>query len=148
MAEPPTMRNISAHTGAEDEEAEGEEAGGEELGEDGEKDEPAERREIKWSLPEGLNVKAKPALLDAALVGCLIYMRWPTSYGWLIGKVSEKFTTATPRLYSKFNYRVTWQLDGWENHKLNLNNYQSGPTAPYNSWALLEKEAVGAGGSD
>ena len=42
-------------------------------------------------------------------------------------------------LFAKFNYRIKW-FDGWENHKLNLENYNSGPAAPYNSWALLEKE--------
>ena len=36
-------------------------------------------------------------------------------------------------------YRIKW-FDGWENHKLNLDNYNSGLAAPYNSWALLEKE--------
>ena len=44
-----------------------------------------------------------------------------------------------PRLFAKFNYRIKW-FDGWENHKLNLDNYNSGLAAPYNSWALLEKE--------
>ncbi len=30
-------------------------------------------------------------------------------------------------------------FDGWENHKLNLDDYNSGPAAPYNSWVLLDK---------
>ena len=54
-------------------------------------------------------------------------------------RITEKFTSATPRLFAKFNYRIKW-FDGWENHKLNLEDYNSGPAAPYNSWALLEKE--------
>ena len=29
----------------------------------------------------------------------------------------------------KFNYRIKW-FDGWENHKLNLDDYNSGPAAP------------------
>ena len=51
-------------------------------------------------------------------------MRW-VKYGWLVGKISEKFTTATPsmtpRLFNKFNYRIKW-FDGWENHMLILDN--------------------------
>ena len=73
-------------------------------------------------------------------------MRWP-AHGWLVGKINEKFTSATPRLFAKFNFRVKW-FDGWENHKFLLDNYNSGPSAPFNSWVLLEKEAAGAGPSD
>ena len=53
--------------------------------------------------------------------------------------VGPTVTYTSPRLFAKFNYRIKW-FDGWENHKLNLENYNSGPAAPYNSWALLEKE--------
>ena len=42
------------------------------------------------------------------------------------------------RLFSKYNYRIRW-FDGWENNKLILDNYNSGPAAPYQSWVLLEK---------
>ena len=86
-------------------------------------------------------MKAKPALLDETLVGCIIFMRWAAPHGWLVGKINDKFTPQTPRLFAKFNYRVKW-FDGWENHKLLLDNYNSGLSAPYNSWVLLEKEAV------
>ena len=58
--------------------------------------------------------------------------------GWLLGTVTERITQATPRLYAKFNYRIKW-FDGWENHKLILDNYNSGPSAAYHSWVLLEK---------
>ena len=61
-----------------------------------------------------------------------------TPHGWLIGTIKDKFTQATPRLYAKFNYRIKW-FDGWENHKLSLDDYNSGPAAPYKSWVLLEK---------
>ena len=94
---------------------------------------------MKWSLPEGLVIAEKPATLDDSLVGAIIFMRW-VKYGWLVGKISEKFTTATPRLFSKFNYRIKW-FDGWENHMLILDNYSSGLSAPYKSWCLLEKVA-------
>lgn len=61
---------------------------------------------------------------------------------WLVGTIKQKFSeAATPRLYKKYNYRVKW-FDGWENHKLNLDDYLSGSSAPYKSWALLEKSVV------
>ena len=36
-------------------------------------------------------------------------------------------------------FRLKW-FDGWENHKLNLDNYLHGSSAPYGAWVLLEKE--------
>ena len=120
---------VEADVEADDEEAEGGAAGAA----------ATVRREVKWSLPEGLLVAEKPAKLDDSLVGKIIFMRWG-DHGWLVGKISEKFTTATPRLFSKFNYRIKW-FDGWENHMLILDNYNSGLSAPYKSWCLLEKEA-------
>ena len=66
-------------------------------------------------------------------------MRWERPYGWLVGRIAERFTNATPRLFAKYNHRVKW-FDGWENHMLLLDNYNSGPLAPYKSWLLLEKE--------
>ena len=111
-----------------------------------EAEEVATRREVKWHLPEGpLVVSPKPTKLDDKLVGSLIFMRWDAPHGWLVGKVTEMFTPATPRLFAKFNYRVKW-IDGWENHKLLLDNYMGGPLAPYKSWVLLEKEVVVAQG--
>ena len=68
----------------------------------------------------------------------------PPVNGWLLGKITDKFDKSTPRLFKKFNYRIKW-FDGWENHKLILENYNSGPTAPYNSWVLLRKSAAEAG---
>ena len=106
-----------------------------------EAEEVAARREVKWYLPEGLVVSPKPTKLDDKLVGSLIFMRWDAPHGWLVGKVTEMFTPATPLLFEKFNYRVKW-IDGWESHKLLLDNYMGGPTAPYKSWVLLEKEVV------
>ena len=99
----------------------------------------AGRREIKWGvLPEGLTVAPKPGILDDSLINKFIYMRWETPHGWLLGIIKEMFTSATPRLFTKFNYRIQW-FDGWVNHKLLLDNYNSGVSAPYNSWVLLEK---------
>ena len=34
------------------------------------------------------------------------------------------------------------RCQGWENHMLILDNYNSGPGAPYKLWVLLEKEAT------
>ena len=60
----------------------------------------------KWSaLPEGLVVADKPEKLDDALVGLLLFMRWPTPHGWQVGKITSKITPATPRLFKSFNYR-------------------------------------------
>ena len=71
----------------------------------------------------------------------MIFMRWAAPHGWLIGRISEKFTQSTPRLFAKFNYRIQW-FDGWQTHKLILDKYLQGPTAPYGSWVLLEKEGL------
>ena len=84
---------------------------------------------------------AKPASLDSSLIGANVFMRWKAPHGWLVGLITEKFTNATPRLYAKFNYRIKW-FDGWDNHKLILDNYVQGPTAPYNSWVLLERASA------
>ena len=70
-------------------------------------------------------------------------MRWDPPHGWCLGKVSQKFDSSTPRLLKNYNFRVKWE-DGWDNHKLLLDNYQSGPDAPYKSWVLLIKPAVPA----
>ena len=90
----------------EDEEETGEEAlgtggggggGGEEAEVEAEEaEEVATRREVKWHLPEGLVVSPKPTKLDDKLVGSLIFMRWDAPHGWLVGKVTEMFTPATP----------------------------------------------------
>ena len=96
-------------------------------------------------LPEGLEVAPAPAKLDASLIDMLIYMRWPTPHGWLLGKITGKFDQSTLRLFKKFNYRIKW-FDGWENHKLILENYNSGPTAPYNSWVLLLRKSTAEAG--
>ena len=97
------------------------------------------RSKFKWGiLPDGLRVAEKPAALDGSLIGRLIYMRWNAPHGWLVGTIKEKFDQSTPRLLKKFNYRVKW-FDGWDNHMIILPNYMSGPSAPYNSWVLLER---------
>ena len=50
-------------------------------------------------------------------------MRWE-KYGWQLGRITDIVTDATPRVFKKFNYRITW-ADG-----------SKGP-ARYNSWAIL-----------
>ena len=37
-------------------------------------------------------VADKPEKLDDALVGLLLFMRWPTPYGWQVGKITSKIT--------------------------------------------------------
>ena len=96
----------------------------------------------KWSaLPEGLVVADKPEKLDDALVGLLLFMRWPTPHGWQVGKITSKITPATPRLFKSFNYRCSWS-DGWSNQMLRLDEYGGGDEAEYNSWVILEKAAA------
>ena len=86
-------------------------------------EEELRRREVKWSaLPEGLVVADKPEKLDDALVGLLLFMRWPTPHGWQVGKITSKITPATPRLFKSFNYRCSWS-DGWSNQMLRLDEY-------------------------
>ncbi|KAL1499252.1 hypothetical protein AB1Y20_013756 [Prymnesium parvum] len=97
-------------------------------------------QEIRWNLSAGLKVLPKPDRLGDEAVGMLIFMRWP-EYGWLLGTITHRITNATPRLFARYNFRVRWS-DGWENHKLLLDNYEGGASAPYNSWVLLEKESV------
>ena len=99
---------------------------------------------MKWSaLPESLVVADTPEKLDEALVGLMLFMRWPAPpapYGWQLGKITSKITSETPRLYKNFNYRCTWS-DGWTNLKLSLDEYCGGGEAAYNSWIILEKAA-------
>jgi len=88
-----------------------------------------------------MRVRAKPTVIDASLVGCTIFMRWPAPHGWLLGKLTERFITPqTPRLYAKFNVRIRW-IDGWENHNLLLDNYLQGPNAPVYAWVVVDKDA-------
>ena len=70
----------------------------------------ADRRrvtEVKWSIPDGFKVADEPAELDARLVGEYVYLRWER-YGWQLGKITGEITRSTPRLFLKFNYRITW----------------------------------------
>ena len=100
-------------------------------------------KEVTWALPEGFVLGTEPDMRSIdpwKLKGEIIYMRWK-GYGWQLGKIYEIITTATPRLAKKFNFRVVWE-DGFENHKLELDKYHSGPTAPYKSWVLLKKEVA------
>ena len=83
----------------------------------------------------------KPEKLDDALVGLLLFMRWPTPHGWQVGKITSKITPATPRLFKSFNYRCSWS-DGWSNQMLRLDEYGGGDEAEYNSWVILEKAAA------
>ena len=99
-------------------------------------EEELRRREVKWSaLPEGLVVADKPEKLDDALVGLLLFMRWPTPHGWQVGKITSKITSATPCLFKSFNYRCSWS-DGWSNQMLRLDEYGGGDEAEYNSWVM------------
>ena len=91
--------------------------------------------------PEG--VAAKPTALDDAVLGATIFRRWDAPYGWCVGKISSKITSATPspRLFKNFNFRCVWS-DGWTNNMLTLDQYAGGPAAAYGSWVILEKASA------
>ena len=55
----------------------------------------ADEQRPEPALPEGLVVADKPEKLDDALVGLLLFMRWPTPHGWQVGKITSKITPAT-----------------------------------------------------
>ena len=97
--------------------------------------------EIKWtSLPEGLKVLPAPEKLDESLVNKLVFIRWEPPHGWSLGTITHKITSATPRLYKKFNYGIKY-IDGSKGPaNIPLDNYNHGPNAAYNSWCLLEKD--------
>ena len=124
----------------EGEPAEGEEAADEEEDEGEEAAADATMREVKWAPLPGLQVLKKPEKLDDALVGQKVYLRWETPWGWTLGVITERLTSATPRLFKKFNFRVKWSDGSKGPANLPLDNYSHGPTAPYNSWCLLQKE--------
>ena len=122
---------------------EGEEVDGEE-GEEGEEQEGAAevagapgRKEVRWFVPDGFKVADEPKELDEKLVESSIYMRWE-KYGWQLGKIVGTITSATPRLFAKFNYRIMW-ADGHKGPaKLSVENYAYGAHAAYNSWVILQ----------
>ena len=74
-------------------------------------------------------------------IGRVVWVvRWETPWGWTLGMITERLTHATPRLFKKFNYRITWSDGAKGPANLTLDNYSYGTTARYNSWCLLQKE--------
>ena len=98
-------------------------------------------REIKWaSLPDGLKVLPPPEKLDDSLVSKLVYIRWEPPHGWSLGNITHRITSATPRLFKKYNHKVKY-IDGSTGPaSLPLDNYAFGSTAAYNSWCLLARD--------
>jgi hypothetical protein len=95
--------------------------------------------EVKWSIPDGFQVADEPDKLDSSLVGEFVYLRWE-GYGWQLGKITGQITSSTPRLFKKFNYRVTWAVDGGKGpSKLAAESYAHGSDARYNSWVILKR---------
>ena len=93
--------------------------------------------EVKWSIPDGFKVADEPAELDARLVGEYVYLRWER-YGWQLGKITGEITRSTPRLFLKFNYRITWADNSKGPSKLGVETYAHGVDARYNSWVILK----------
>jgi hypothetical protein len=93
--------------------------------------------EVKWSVPEGFKVADEPEKLDKGLVGNYVYLRWER-YGWQMGKITAEITNATPRLFTKFNFRITWADGSKGPSKLAAESYACGADARYNSWVILQ----------
>lgn len=90
-----------------------------------------------WQVPEGFTVAAKPSVIDSTCVGKMVYMNWNV-YGWQLGVVKEMITSATPRLFRKFNVRITWN-DTSGPAMLSLDEYEGGAEAALDKWVFLEK---------
>ena len=52
---------------------------------------------------------------------------------------AERYAPVTPYPAVRMLSAHTLLTFASENHKLNLDDYNSGPAAPYNSWVLLDK---------
>ena len=76
-------------------------------------------------------------IIEHCLAPQLIYMRWDPPYGWYLGTIERKFDSSTPRLLKMYNFRIKW-----DNHKLILDNYLGGASAPYRAWVLLKKVPI------
>lgn len=103
---------------------------------DSDNNEPVSR--IEWRVPADLEVGRKPASIDATCVGRLVYLNW-SKYGWQIGKVTAIITADTPRLFKRYNVRITWQDEGHGPCNLDLAFYRHGPSAPVDSWVFLDR---------
>ena len=73
-------------------------------------------------------------------MGKLLLLRWEQPHGWVMGTIVEKITSATPRLFKKFHYRINFSDGGKGPATLPLDNYASGEDAAYNSCCLLERD--------
>ena len=47
-------------------------------------------------------------------------------------------TNSTPRLFAKFNYRISWADNSKVPSKLGVESYAYGADARYNSWVILK----------
>ena len=81
---------------------------------------------------------SQPTKLDSSLVGEFVYLRWE-HYGWQLGKITDQITNSTPRLFKKFNYRITWSDNSKGPSKLAAESYAYGADARYNSWVILKQ---------
>ena len=84
--------------------------------------------------------------MDASLVGSMIYLRWK-DYGWQLGRIYETITHATPRLFKKYNYRITWADNSKGPASLRVENYAHGEDASLDSWVLLVRKEDGPSSS-
>lgn len=91
---------------------------------------------VDWYVPLGFKVMSAPNSIDNDCIGRHVFMNWK-QHGWQLGQVTALITSATPRLFKKYNVRVTW-LDGNGPAKLDLNMYAPGPDAVEDAWVFLK----------
>ena len=119
------------------------ESGGEQEaeGQEGADGHQAGVREVEWSVPDGFTLGDEPDtyMYSTNLVGEYVYMRWE-KYGWQLGKINGVITNANPRLYKKFNFRVTWADGSKGPCKLDVHSYAHGSDARLNSWVILKED--------
>jgi hypothetical protein len=97
---------------------------------------------IKWaSLPDGLKVLPSPKKLDDSLVSKLVYIRWEPPHGWSLGPPSLTRLPLRRRVSSRSTISRSSTSTAQQDLPTSLSRTDaSGPTAPYNSWCLLEKD--------
>ena len=123
--------------------SESEPGSGEDDDDGGEGEEPEGRRgrvrEVEWEVPEGFAVGNEPDALSSNIDRRQLCLHAVVEkYGWQLGKIADMITSANPRLYSNFNYRVTWADGSKVPCKLETESYSYSADSWLNSWVILE----------
>ena len=94
----------------------------------------------EFQLPDGFKIASAPTKIDENAVGRCVYFRWE-DHGWWFGKVYEMVTSATPRLFKKFNVRIAWADGSKGPTMLDLGKYVESDDALHESWVFLDRSA-------